>query len=119
MLESPEREKAMRNARRSGSNDPREFFTPKEYDLYSRCKKDVNEFKQHLQLHLEEEAKILASTRSGDALRLLMIESIEKRDVKEFIVRCYARAVKQAMINNVKTLADPFGRESSATEDIT
>eukprot|EP00971_Amphidinium_carterae_P346253 6487594-Amphidinium_carterae.8 len=43
-----EQEKAMGSARRSGSMEPKELFTPKEYNLYLQYKKDVAEFTWHL-----------------------------------------------------------------------
>eukprot|EP00971_Amphidinium_carterae_P158869 3150076-Amphidinium_carterae.1 len=75
--EQHEQKKAMRNARRSGSMDPAVFFTKEELDAFKRLKKDVADFSWHLQVRCEEEAEKLAATRTAEALKLLMISTVE------------------------------------------
>eukprot|EP00971_Amphidinium_carterae_P134182 2658660-Amphidinium_carterae.1 len=110
-----EKEKAMRNAKRSGSMDPKVYFTQAEYNRFVMMKQETIDFSYHLQLICEESVKILASSRSAEALKLLMITSVENKDIREFFERCYAMALEHARRTKTKVV-DPFGRDMSATE---
>eukprot|EP00971_Amphidinium_carterae_P038598 758809-Amphidinium_carterae.1 len=105
----------MKNARRSGSMNPSVFFTPEEFDVFKKLKKEVGEFSWHLQVRCEEEAERLAATRSAEALKLLMISAVESEDLQEFFVKCYALAIEAAKRENTE-IKDPFGRDCSARE---
>eukprot|EP00971_Amphidinium_carterae_P198281 3935187-Amphidinium_carterae.1 len=113
--ERHEQEKAMRNARRSGSMDPKIYFTQDEYNRFVSMKQEIIEFSYHLQLICEETAEVLASSRTAEALKLLMIAAVENKEIREFFERCYAMALEQARRTGTKVV-DPFGRDMSATE---
>eukprot|EP00971_Amphidinium_carterae_P126233 2500747-Amphidinium_carterae.2 len=98
--------------------DPAVFFTFDEFQTYKKLKKEIADFSWHLQVRCEEEAEALATTRSAEALKLLMISAVESEDIVDFFTRCYALAIEQAKRCQTKII-DPFGRDCSARQHVT
>eukprot|EP00971_Amphidinium_carterae_P292790 5812901-Amphidinium_carterae.3 len=80
-------------------------------------KKEKIDFSWHARIQCEQDAQLLAHTRSAEALKLLMISAVESGDIRDFFVRCYAMALEQS-IRNTTRVVDPFRRPRSAIEHV-